>query len=104
VAADPELSRELMLLRKEFEASQRQRLSPPTLPPDQTAVADAAAATAAPKATADEQYLGDQLREFVNEIKQFFEQAEENIAAHPVEGVVGALIVGVLIGRLLGRS
>ena len=102
MASNPLLSRELQLLQKEFEASQRQRLSPPTLPPDQTAVADAAV-TAAPEPAADERYLRDQLREFVDEIEQFFEQAEETIAAHPTEGVVGAMIVGIFIGPLLGR-
>jgi hypothetical protein len=29
--------------------------------------------------------------------------AEKGIAAHPAQSVVGALLVGILIGRLLGR-
>ncbi len=56
-----------------------------------------------PKETAEEGELRDQLRELVNEATAFFEEAEKNIAAHPTESVVGALLVGVLIGRLLGR-
>jgi hypothetical protein len=29
--------------------------------------------------------------------------AEKGIEAHPAQSVVGALLVGILIGRLLGR-
>ena len=32
-----------------------------------------------------------------------FEEAEKNIAAHPVQSVLSTLVVGILIGRLLGR-
>jgi ElaB/YqjD/DUF883 family membrane-anchored ribosome-binding protein len=39
----------------------------------------------------------------MKEATSFFDEAEKNIAAHPTESVVGALLVGILIGRLLGR-
>jgi len=56
-----------------------------------------------PTETTEEQELRQQLRELVNEVTTFFEEAEKDIAAHPTQSVVGALLVGVLIGRLLGR-
>ncbi len=56
-----------------------------------------------PQETVEERELRDQLAEFVNQVTQFFEQSEKNIAAHPAESVVGALVVGILIGLLLGR-
>jgi len=37
------------------------------------------------------------------EASGFFDQADKNIAAHPTASVLGALVVGILIGRLLGR-
>ncbi len=48
-------------------------------------------------------YLREQLRDFVDEITDFFEEAEKNVAAHPAESVLGAMLVGILIGYLLGR-
>ena len=56
-----------------------------------------------PQEAAEEFELREQLRELVNQVTTFFDEAEKNIAAHPTESVVGALLVGVLIGRLLGR-
>jgi len=48
-------------------------------------------------------YLREQLRDLVDEITDFFEEAGKNVAAHPAESVLGAMLVGVLIGFLLGR-
>ncbi len=31
------------------------------------------------------------------------QEVEKDIASHPAQSVVGALVVGILIGRLLGR-
>ena len=39
----------------------------------------------------------------MDEIKNFFAETEKNISAHPGQSVIGALLVGILIGRLLGR-
>lgn len=47
--------------------------------------------------------LQDQLRQFANELKGLFDEAERGISEHPTQSVVGALLVGILIGRLLGR-
>ena len=43
------------------------------------------------------------LRDLVNEATAFLEEAERTVSAHPAQSVVGALLVGILIGRLLGR-
>ena len=102
MAADAVVSRELKSLQDELSTSQRERLSP-TPPPAAAASGPPATPPPPPKETAEEHELRDQLRELMNEATAFFEEAEKNIAAHPTESVVGALLVGVLIGRLLGR-
>lgn len=101
MTTDAVLSRELKSLQEEISASRRD---------SQARFADAAATrdeTAAPASPADviqtEQQLHSELRELVNEITEFFAEAEKNIAAHPTAIVIGAMVVGILIGRLLGR-
>ncbi len=98
MTADVVASRELKSLQDEMLAAQRDRLAgapaPPTTAPGPREPAEE---------SSDERELREQLRELVNEVTTFFEEAEKNIAAHPTESVVGALLVGVLIGRLLGR-
>jgi hypothetical protein len=97
-AADTAVSRELKSLQDELSAAQRERLaaraSPPRVPPG-----SAEPANEAP----DERELHDLLGQLANEVTNFFEEAEKNIAAHPARSAVGALLIGILIGRLLGR-
>lgn len=102
MAADAVVSRELRSLQEELSTSQRERVSP-TPSPAAAASGPTATPPPPPEETAEEHELRQQLRELVNEATTFFEEAEKNIAAHPTESVVGALLVGVLIGRLLGR-
>jgi hypothetical protein len=107
-AGDPLLTRELKDLQDDVSISQRQRGSrrearaargahvvareaTSVKPPDERADA------------ADAQKLREQVNEFVEEVTGFFEEAEKNIATHPTTSVLGALLLGVLIGRLLGR-
>jgi len=99
MATDAVMSRELRSLQDELSISQRERAAPASAPPPSAA----AGAPVAPTETVEEQELRQQLRELVNEVTTFFEEAEKNISAHPTESVVGALLVGVFIGRLLGR-
>jgi hypothetical protein len=54
--------------------------------------------------TPEDRELGDQLRQLTNEVTHFFAEAEKNISAHPTQSVIGALLVGILIGRLLPRG
>ena len=96
MAADVVVSRELKSLQDELSAAQRERSAAPATP--------APPSPAEPvKESADERELRDQLRELVNEVTNFFGEAEKNISAHPTQSVIGAMLVGILIGRLLGR-
>jgi len=104
LASDIVLSRELTSLQEAVAAARRER-QPPLLPAVDRATTDAmAVATAASAESAEAQALRDQLGELVDQVTQFFEDAEKNIAAHPAESVIGALLLGILIGRLLGRG
>jgi len=101
MAKDAIVSRELKSLQDELSASQRERAAasgyasaPLTAP---------AAPAELPKETPEEKELRDQLRELMKEVTDFFAETEKNISAHPAQSVIGALLVGILIGRLLGR-
>jgi ElaB/YqjD/DUF883 family membrane-anchored ribosome-binding protein len=103
---DSVLSRELQLLQEELSASQREHSAAAAI--RNASGAAATGKTPLPAATAelcddDEQDFGEQLSELADEITGFFEQAQKNLSAHPIEGVAGALLIGILIGRLLGR-
>ena len=51
----------------------------------------------------EDRELGDQLQ-LTNEVTHFFDEAEKNISAHPTQSVIGALLAGILIGRVLPRG
>jgi hypothetical protein len=105
--ADPIITRELTSLRDEMAANQRSRISP----------AGAAATSAAPTQTGspaaeepanqtgleDESPIHDLVGELVDEVSSFLEEAEKNIAAHPAASVIGALVVGIIIGSMIRR-
>lgn len=99
MATDAVALRELKSLREELSTSQRERVSSPAA----TTSGTTATPPAPPQEAAEERELREQLRELVNEATTFFEEAEKNVAAHPTESVFGALVVGIMIGRLLGR-
>lgn len=100
MAADVVVSRELKSLQDELSAAQRERSAAPAVPASPAAEAPAAKP---PQETAEERELRERLRELAGEATAFFEEAEKNIAAHPTQSVVGALLIGILIGSLLGR-
>jgi ElaB/YqjD/DUF883 family membrane-anchored ribosome-binding protein len=96
--ADALVSRELKSLQDELSVSQKQRAT--------MSAAASAAPTAVPepaKETPEESDIRDQLRQFANEMTGLFDEAEKGISAHPAQSVVGALLIGILIGRLLAR-
>jgi alkanesulfonate monooxygenase SsuD/methylene tetrahydromethanopterin reductase-like flavin-dependent oxidoreductase (luciferase family) len=109
---DPVLSRELNSLQEELVAVQQRRREPAPSPRDariSSSVMPTPDDTTTLAAATQEETLGaaslrDQLGEFVDQITDFFEDAEKNIAAHPTESVIAALLLGILIGRLLGRG
>lgn len=97
MAADAVVSRELKSLREEVSAAQRDRLVATVQPATLSISAEPA------PDSPEERELREQLHELANEVTSFFDEAEKSISAHPTESVVGALLVGILIGRLLGR-
>jgi ElaB/YqjD/DUF883 family membrane-anchored ribosome-binding protein len=98
MAADLVVSRELKSLQDELSAVQRERLAAPIAPdtPPPTPAEQS-------KQSSQERELRDQLRELANELTSFFEEADKTISAHPTQSVIGAMLVGILIGYLLGR-
>jgi hypothetical protein len=44
-----------------------------------------------------------EIMEFIKLIANFADEAKESASAHPSASTLGAMIVGILIGRLLGR-
>lgn len=104
VATDPTLSRELNALREELSTARRERPETTASPPHEpSAPPSDPPKDSAEKDSAEDEHVRKQLGEFIDEATQFFAQAEKSIAAHPAQSVVGALLVGILIGRLLGR-
>ena len=85
-------------LQDELSNAQRERLATPTAPP-----VPPSSPTEPVDETAEDHELRDHLRELTNEVTSFFEDADKSISAHPTQSVVSALLVGILIGRLLGR-
>lgn len=96
--SDVVVAQELKSLQEEFSTSQKERVAA-------SAVASSPPAPSAEpvRETQEERDLRDQLRELASEVTDFFEDTEKSIAAHPAQSVIGALLVGILIGRLLGR-
>jgi len=94
MAADDSVSQDLKALHEESSTSQKERAA--------TTSAAAGAAPVHAGSIADAE-LTDQLGQFADELKGLFGGAEKSISAHPTQNVVGALLVGILIGRLLGR-
>jgi len=98
MAADALVSRELESLQDELSVSQKLRAT--------VSAGAGVAPTAVPEPateTPEERDLGDQLREFAAELTSIFDEAEKGISAHPTQSVAGALLIGILIGRLLAR-
>ncbi len=97
MASDPVLSQELKSLREELAAARRERSAAAPAPPVQPSISPDA------EDDAEKHEWRDQLGELANAVTNFLEEAEKDIAAHPAQSVIGALVVGILIGRLLGR-
>jgi len=98
------VSQELKSLHDELSAGRPDRLASPSPPPhSESASGPTSSSPVLKKESADEEEVLRYLRELVNEATRFFEEAEKNISAHPTESVVGALVAGIVIGRLLGK-
>jgi ElaB/YqjD/DUF883 family membrane-anchored ribosome-binding protein len=100
MARDVVVSRELKSLQDELVSSRRDRVSAPPVEP---AASASSPAEPRPETTPEERELRGELDDLMSEVTGFFREAEKNISAHPAQSLVAALIVGILIGRLLGR-
>ena len=87
-------SRQIEALRREIAAIRT----------EQTA---AIKATEMPKAEAATELstvsLADQLRTLAREVSTFAEDTEKGVTEYPLTSVLGALLLGILIGRVLPR-
>ena len=100
MTSDAVLSRELKSLHEALLAS-RQRRPSQALEPMPTS-RQAVPPTAQPEDTGEAK-PEHELLDFANGIKEFLGEAERNISSHPAASTLGAVLVGILIGRLLGR-
>ena len=96
MASDHVVSQELKSLQEELSAAQRERCAAAS------AGQPSSSSNPAPE-SADEHEWRDQISELANAVTSFLEEAEKDIAAHPAQSVIGALVVGILIGWLVGR-
>jgi len=101
VGIDAVLSKELRALQEELAVSHQER----SVRSEGRAPATDAEVNRdrRPDEGAEEHHLVGELRDLANVITEFVEEAEQNVSEHPTASVVGALVVGILIGRLLGR-
>ena len=102
MATDVLVSRELKSLQDELSAAKTQRAAN-IRQPAPTSAPIAPPTTAEPAEPPDKAELEGQMRQFAHELTELFGEAEKGISAHPAQSVAGALLVGILIGRLLGR-
>jgi hypothetical protein len=103
MATDILVSRELKSLQDELASAKI----------DRSAKTEPSAATSPPIAPAsateglanppEEAELQGYLRQLADEVTELLGEAETSISAHPTQSVAGALVLGILIGRLLGR-
>lgn len=93
-------SRELKSLQEELSATERERSAAASVPP--TTPRPGSVEPGEPPEESQRE-LWDQLRDLTGEVTNFFEEAEKSISAHPTQSIVSALLVGIFIGRLLGR-
>ena len=101
---------ELRSLREELSTSRRARKpkgapSPATAEPraEDRKPAATGSAAAAPDGAADSEKLFDEIGELMSEAARFLEDREKDIGAHPVAVAIGGVVVGMIIGRMLGR-
>ena len=98
MSSDSVLLRELKSLREEISSSQKQRSARPV---DRAPATDAPADN--PVQAIKERRFEGEMRELVDAIREFTQEAEKSASAHPAATAVGAMAIGILIGRLLGR-
>lgn len=94
------MSAEVKSLHEEAIASHRKRRSTA----EDRAAKNTGIQTDHKRETADRQKLRKELSELVKAVTEFVQDAESNLSQHPAASVFGALLIGILVGRLLGRQ
>ena len=100
MAADTILARELLALQDQLSAAPRRRAAPAV---EVEAEGQSEAAPDRSDVAGEERQIAEQLHDLASLIKEYAEEAEQTVAEHPTASVIGALLLGVLIGRLLGK-
>ena len=101
MATDETLSRELSSLHQEATASRQERRSPPANP--SAGGGETSTQFAPPGQPSPGQQTNGEFVDFVNMIKELAEDTEKKMSTHPMTNVMGALVIGILIGRLFSR-
>ncbi len=102
MAIDVVVSRELKSLQDELATTKIER----SANGEPAAAGHVIAPTTAPDTSpnpSQELELQGYLRQLAEEVTELFGEAEKSISTHPTQSVAGALVLGILIGRLLGR-
>jgi hypothetical protein len=103
MATDVLVSRELKSLRDQLATAKMERSANSERAAAGTpAIAPTSASEPSPKPSQDLELQG-YLCQLADKVTELFGEAEKSISAHPSQSVAGALLVGILIGRLLGR-
>ena len=92
--SDPDLRAEIEALRGEIAAIRAEQLAAKQASEETWTAASAESAIAG---------FTDQLRTLAREISDFTEDTEKGAVKHPLSSVLGALVLGILIGRALPR-
>ncbi len=88
--SDADLRAEIEALRREISGLRAEQKT--KIDPTEEDMADSAADN-----------LMDQMRTLAQEISAFAEETEKGVVNHPLTSVLGALVLGILIGRLFHR-
>jgi ElaB/YqjD/DUF883 family membrane-anchored ribosome-binding protein len=94
MAIDATLTDELQALKEELAAGRGKR---PAAATEHEAEQPPAAETA------EDRHIVEQLHDLIANIKDYIEEAEHNVAEHPAASVIGALLLGILIGRHISK-
>jgi ElaB/YqjD/DUF883 family membrane-anchored ribosome-binding protein len=101
MAIDATLTHELQALKEELAAGRGER---PAAAAEQAEYAEQPEAEPPPtEETAEDRHMVEQLQDLIATFKDYIEEAEHNIAEHPAASVIGALFLGILIGRHIGK-
>ncbi len=102
---------ELQSLREELSTAERARKLRDAPSPasaelraeDLKRAATGPATAAAPDGATDSEALRDEISELMSEAMRFLEERERDMGEHPVAIAIGGVVVGLIIGRMLGR-